>query len=160
MKSILRYPEDNTDIVKLICNHGVVVFTNGCFDLLHTGHLKVLNAAKKEGDMLVVGMNSDESVRILKGPNRPIVNEEDRSNVLINLKAVDYVIIYDDPSVFKLIQFLSPDVLVKGGDYTLEKVVGHNIVMAYGGRVVIVPIDDSNSTTNVIKKIKDAGFLP
>lgn len=160
MKSILRYPEDNTDIVKLICNHGVVVFTNGCFDLLHTGHLKVLNAAKKEGDILIVGMNSDESVRRLKGPDRPIVNEEDRSNLLINLKAVDYVIIYDDPSVFKLIQFLSPDVLVKGGDYTLQKVVGHNIVMAYGGRVVIVPIADSNSTTNVIKKIKDFEFLP
>ena len=155
MKSILRYPDDTDDIIKIICDHGVVVFTNGCFDLLHIGHIKVLNAAKKEGDILIVGMNSDESIHKLKGPDRPIINENDRATILINLKAVDCVIIYDSSSVYDLINFLNPDVLVKGGDYTLENIVGHDIVMAYGGKVVIVPIEENRSTTTIIKKITE-----
>lgn len=157
MKS-LKYPEDRQKILNLLdyLRHSDVniVFTNGCFDLLHIGHLKVLNEAKKYGDVLIVGVNSDKSIKEFKGEDRPVVNQEDRSTILMNLRCVDYVIIYDDPSVYNLIKFIHPDVLVKGGDYMLHQVVGFDILRAYGGKVILVPVEEDRSTTRVIQDIK------
>lgn len=157
MKSLLKYPEDSLQILQLVNqlkkDDISVVFTNGVFDLLHIGHLKVLNAAGNEGDVVIVGLNSDQSVRELKGPDRPITNQEDRASILLNLKCVDYVIIYEDSSVYDLIHFIRPDVLVKGGDYTLKQVVGHEILQSYGGKVVLVPPEESRSTTRTIETV-------
>jgi len=157
MKSILKYPEDSLEILGLINqlkqDNYVIVFTNGVFDLLHVGHLKVLNAASKEGDIVIVGLNSDKSVKKLKGPDRPIINQEDRSNILLNLKCVDYVILFDDSSVYDLVNFIKPDVLVKGGDYCLHQVVAYEILQSYGGKVVLVPTEESRSTTRVIEDV-------
>jgi D-beta-D-heptose 7-phosphate kinase/D-beta-D-heptose 1-phosphate adenosyltransferase len=129
-----------------------VVFTNGCFDLLHPGHLAVLHEAAMQGDRLVVGLNSDRSVSRLKGPARPVQREEARAAVLAALQVVDAVVIFgeDDPAL--LIEALQPDVLVKGGDYTLEQVVGAETVMANGGRVHLVPTLLGHSTTALIEQ--------
>lgn len=160
MKSILYYPQDSDKINNLLDYYNntmhTVIFTNGCFDLLHIGHLKVLNAAKNERGIVIVGLNSDESVRKFKGVDRPIMNQEDRSAILLNLECVDDVIIYDDPSVYDLVKFIKPDVLVKGGDYALEEVVGWDIVQSYGGRIVRVPIEESRSTTRTIQKVRNS----
>lgn len=157
MKSLLKYPEDSVEILKLVNqlkkDDIAVVFTNGVFDLLHIGHLKVLNTASNEGDVLIIGLNSDQSVRELKGPDRPIVNQEDRAAILLNLKCVDYIIIYDNPSVYELVHFIKPDVLVKGGDYTIDQVVGYEIVRSYGGKIVLVPPEESRSTTRTIETV-------
>jgi D-beta-D-heptose 7-phosphate kinase/D-beta-D-heptose 1-phosphate adenosyltransferase len=128
-----------------------VVFTNGCFDILHVGHIKLLHAAAAEGDRLIVGLNSDRSVKRLKGKSRPIVPEEERAALLSSIKGVDIVIIFDEGTPINLIRGLKPDILVKGGDYTPETVVGHEIVEQSGGRVVIVPLIDGVSTTKVIQ---------
>lgn len=158
MKSILKYPEDNQYIQELVRalkkNDQTISFTNGCFDLLHIGHLKVLNEAKKEGDVLIVGLNSDQSVKEFKGVSRPIVNQEDRSTILTNLRCVDFVIIYDEPSVYNLVKFIKPDVLVKGGEYKLEEVVGHDVIQSYNGKIVLVPVEENRSTTKTIHNIK------
>jgi D-beta-D-heptose 7-phosphate kinase/D-beta-D-heptose 1-phosphate adenosyltransferase len=130
-----------------------IVFTNGCFDILHIGHLKILNEAKKQGDILILGLNSDTSIRQLKGPNRPIVNQIDRSEILSNFRCIDFIIIYDDESVYDLVNFIKPNTLVKGGDYTIQQVVGFDIVESYGGQVVTVPFVDNNSTTDLLKKV-------
>ena len=124
-----------------------VVFTNGCFDVLHVGHVRCLATAQDAGDLLVVGLNSDASVRRLKGPERPLVSEGARAEVLAALAAVDYVTVFDEDTPLALIEALQPDVLVKGGDWTPDQVVGREIVEARGGRVLIVPTIGGYSTT-------------
>lgn len=132
-----------------------IVLTNGCFDVIHVGHINLINNSKSCGDNLIVAINSDNSVRALKGENRPIVNQEDRSIILSNLRSVDYVIIYDDDTPIELLKALKPDVLVKGDEYTVDKVVGNEIVTGYGGKIVRVPMSKGKSTTNVVKKINE-----
>ena len=130
------------------------VFTNGCFDILHIGHIKLLHAAAREGDKLIVGLNSDRSVKRLKGDNRPIVPEEERAAILSSIKGVDLVVLFDEETPLELIRAFKPDVIVKGGDYTPETVVGHEIVEKNGGKTVIVPLIEGISTTRVIDTIK------
>jgi D-beta-D-heptose 7-phosphate kinase/D-beta-D-heptose 1-phosphate adenosyltransferase len=131
-----------------------VVFTNGCFDILHIGHVRYLSAAHKLGDILIVAINSDNAVRELKGTGRPIVGERERAEMLISLRTVDYVTIFDALSPRSLIATLLPDVLVKGGDYALEQIHGREEVEAAGGAVVALPYVDGASTTNIIERIK------
>jgi rfaE bifunctional protein nucleotidyltransferase chain/domain len=130
-----------------------IVFTNGCFDILHRGHVEYLSKAKQLGDVLIVGLNSDSSVRMIKGDKRPIVPQEDRAFILSNLSFVDYVVIFDEPTPYELISKIVPDVLVKGSDWSQENVVGRDIVEANGGKVVLIEIVPGRSTTNVIKTI-------
>jgi rfaE bifunctional protein nucleotidyltransferase chain/domain len=131
-----------------------LVFTNGCFDILHVGHVRYLNHARELGDALVVAINSDAAVRALKGPSRPVVSEGERAEMLANLRAVDYVVVFDDLSPRGLIARLLPDVLVKGGDYSLDQIHGREDVEAAGGRVVSLPFIDGASTTGIIERIK------
>lgn len=130
-----------------------VVFTNGCFDILHAGHVRYLQEARAQGDCLVLGLNSDASVRGLKGPTRPINSELDRAEVVGALKAVDYVVIFGEQTAENLIAKVRPAVYVKGGDYTLDTLPEAKIVQSYGGRVHFVKMVEGRSTTNVIKKI-------
>ncbi len=130
-----------------------VVFTNGCFDLLHIGHLRYLERAKALGDILVVGVNSDSSVRRLKGPERPILPLVERMEILSGLEWVDYVISFNEKTPLELISFLKPHVLVKGGDWTKETTVGKEVVEGLGGEVVILPFVEGNSTTNIIETV-------
>lgn len=131
-----------------------VVFTNGCFDILHAGHVRYLKKARSYGDCLVLGLNSDASVRRIKGPTRPINCEADRAEVADALACVDYVVIFDEPTAEELITKVRPDVYVKGGDYTLETLPEGRIVKAYGGEVELVSLVEGRSTTNIIKKIQ------
>ena len=130
-----------------------IVFTNGCFDILHVGHKRYLQQAATLGDILVVGVNSDASVRRLKGPTRPVNNEQDRAEMLSALGFIDYVVIFDEDTPYELIKKIQPDVLVKGGDYKPEEVVGRDIVEARGGRLELISFVEGKSTTNIIKKI-------
>lgn len=129
-----------------------VVFTNGCFDIIHAGHVRYLNKSKKLGDLLVVGLNSDESVRQLKGESRPINNVKDRAEVLSNLKAVDYVAVFTEETPRELVEFIKPDIITKGGDYKAEDVAGGEFVLARGGKVIIVPLVEGKSSTAIINK--------
>lgn len=131
-----------------------VAFTNGCFDILHQGHLFSIAQAAKEADYLIVGINSDASVKRLKGPERPINSTEGRALVMANLVLVDAVVVFEEVTPYELITTLLPDVLVKGGDYTIETIVGAKEVIANGGKVIINPIVEGFSTTNIIEKIK------
>ena len=131
----------------------VVVFTNGCFDLLHRGHLHLLREAKRLGDLLVVALNTDLSVRRLKGPERPILPETERAELIAALEMVDYVTLFSEPDPHALIKELRPDVLVKGGDWSEDKVVGGDFVEGYGGKVAVIPYLEGYSTTRMIKKI-------
>lgn len=131
-----------------------IVFTNGCFDILHMGHVRYLKAARSLGDCLAVGLNSDVSVRRLKGPERPVNVEADRAEVLDALFAVDYVTIFDEPTAAELIARIRPDVYVKGGDYTLDTLPEAKIVQQYGGRVAFVDLVPGRSTTKVIEKLR------
>jgi D-beta-D-heptose 7-phosphate kinase/D-beta-D-heptose 1-phosphate adenosyltransferase len=130
-----------------------IVFTNGCFDLLHIGHIRYLEEAKALGDVLVVGVNSDSSVRKLKGPKRPILHEEERTEILSGLGCVDYITLFDEIDPLKLITSLQPNVLVKGGDWTKEQTVGREVVERSGGEVVILPFVQGASTSNLIETI-------
>ena len=130
-----------------------VVFTNGCFDLLHRGHVEFLNRAKEFGDVLVVGLNSNESMRRIKGKGRPIVPEEDRAFVISNLVAVDYVSIFEEDNPLKIITALLPDVLVKGADWGVGEIVGKEVVEAAGGLVTNIPLVPNRSTSDIVKKI-------
>lgn len=130
-----------------------VVFTNGCFDLLHPGHLRVLLEAAMQGDRLVVGLNSDVSVARLKGPSRPVQKQQERAAILAALQAVDAVVLFEEDDPARLIEALRPDVLVKGGDYRLEEIVGAEHVVAEGGRVHIVPTLAGHSTTALIQQL-------
>lgn len=131
-----------------------IVFTNGCFDILHSGHVSYLNEAKEQGDILVVGLNSDKSVKRLKGEARPINSERDRKYLLENLKCVDLVIIFEQDTPYELISTLKPAVLVKGGDWAVDQIVGHDIVLANGGVVKSLSFKDGYSTTNILAQVQ------
>lgn len=131
-----------------------IVFTNGCFDILHPGHIAYLTAAKELGDLLFIGLNSDNSVRKIKGPDRPVNSEENRKFMLEALKAVDFVEIFDDPTPIDLIKEVSPGVLVKGGDWQIKDIVGADHVQEIGGEVYSLAFKDGHSTTNLIKKLQ------
>jgi len=132
-----------------------VVFTNGCFDILHSGHISYLNEAKSEGDLLFIGLNSDASVKRLKGSERPINNEKERKYILENLKAVDFVEVFEEDTPYELIKNVSPAVLVKGGDWKVSEIVGSDIVNKAGGVTKSLSFKEGHSTTDVIEKIKD-----
>ncbi len=133
-----------------------VVWTNGCFDILHLGHITYLNMAKERGDVLIVGINSDASVRAIKGPERPIINERQRAEILSNLNAVDYVTIFEDTNTVGLLERLKPDVYAKGGDYTIETIVAEEraVVESYGGEIAILDKIEDSSTTRILEQIK------
>jgi len=130
-----------------------IVFTNGCFDLLHCGHVKYLQDGKKEGDILVVGINSDASVKRIKGKKRPLVNERDRLRLVASLESVDYVVLFKEDTPLEIIKFIKPDVLVKGADWNKSNIVGRDFVLSYGGRVSTIKLVKGYSTSNLIKKI-------
>jgi D-beta-D-heptose 7-phosphate kinase/D-beta-D-heptose 1-phosphate adenosyltransferase len=133
-----------------------IVFTNGCFDLIHGGHIEFLQQAKKQGDILILGINSDESVRAIKGAGRPIKSQGERANILSALQDVDYITIFNEETPESLIREIRPDVLVKGDDYKLEDVVGREIVEGYGARVALIPIVKGLSTSRTVDKILQA----
>src|SRR5262245_51870166 len=130
-----------------------VVFTNGCFDLIHPGHIKYLQEARRLGDELIVALNSDRSVRELKGEKRPILDQNERADVMASLGCVDYVTIFDEPTPREIIAALLPDVLVKGGDWEVERIIGRDEVEAAGGEVLSLPFIEGCSTTELIKRI-------
>ena len=136
-------------------NRRRLVFTNGCFDILHAGHVSYLISARNLGDALMVGLNSDRSVSGLKGPYRPVTPEQDRARILAALEAVDVVCLFDEETPARLIRQVMPDVLVKGGDYLPEKIVGYEEVTTNGGRVEVIPLLEGYSTTGLIQKIKE-----
>jgi D-beta-D-heptose 7-phosphate kinase/D-beta-D-heptose 1-phosphate adenosyltransferase len=133
-----------------------IVFTNGCFDLIHGGHIEFLQQAKKQGDILILGLNSDESVRVIKGDGRPIKTQGERANILSALQDVDYITIFNEATPESLIREIRPDVLVKGDDYKMEDVVGREIVESYGARVALIPIVKGLSTSMTVDKILEA----
>ncbi len=130
-----------------------VVFTNGCFDLLHAGHIQTLAEARKKGDVLIVALNSDASVRGIKGDKRPIIPQEERCEVMASFECVDYVLVFDVPDPIPMLKRLMPDVLVKGGDWAHNQVVGREVVEAYGGLVLQIPPREGRSSTNIIEKV-------
>jgi len=132
-----------------------MVFTNGCFDLLHLGHIRYLETARELGDVLVVGINSDHSVRQIKGPHRPVMAQEERSEIVAALHCVDYVTVFDTPDPLPLIRLLQPDVLVKGADWPREKIVGAELVEANGGKVEQIPLVPEASSTSIIQRVLD-----
>lgn len=130
-----------------------VVFTNGCFDILHYGHVKYLQDAKAKGDILIVAVNRDCSIKKIKGPKRPIVAEQDRANVIAALESVDYVVLFGEDTPLKLIRRLKPDVLVKGADWDVKNMVGREVIRSYGGKVYTIKLAKGRSTTGLIKRI-------
>jgi D-beta-D-heptose 7-phosphate kinase/D-beta-D-heptose 1-phosphate adenosyltransferase len=134
-----------------------VVFTNGCFDVMHRGHIEFLRFCKSQGDVLIVGLNSDNSVKTIKGPDRPINNQHDRSAVLAALETVDYITVFDEADPLNLIKRIKPDILVKGQDWADKGVVGREFVESYGGKVVLAPLVEGKSSSATIEKIKSLG---
>ena len=130
-----------------------IVFTNGCFDILHAGHVRYLAAAKELGDCLIVGLNSDRSVQELKGPTRPINHQDDRAEVLAALTAVDYIILFDEPTAERLAELVKPETYAKGGDYSVENIPEARIVATYGGKTVLIPEVPGRSSSNIIKRL-------
>lgn len=133
-----------------------IVFTNGCFDILHTGHIASLTEAAKHGDILIIGLNADASIKGLKGSNRPINDENSRALLLASLTMVDAVVLFSDPTPLELILTIKPDVLVKGGDYKVEDIAGSKEVIGWGGKVIINPIVEGFSTSSIINKIQNS----
>lgn len=150
------FSRDNlkTEIEALHRQGKKIVFTNGCFDILHVGHVRYLREAKKKGDVLVLALNSDASVRAIKGEKRPIVPEEERADVMAALESVDYVTIFEELTPLELIEALKPDILIKGGDWAEEKIVGRDAVRSWGGQVAVIPEIKGASTTNIVEKIR------
>lgn len=132
-----------------------IVFTNGCFDILHVGHITYLAQARQHGDLLVVGLNTDASVKRLKGPSRPVNQQNDRAKVLAALESVDYVVLFEEDTPQALIEKVRPDVLIKGGDYSLNNIVGADFVQKLGGKVLTIPFVEGYSTTATIQHIND-----
>lgn len=150
----IKTPAELAPLLSLLRATGQkIVFTNGCFDLIHPGHTRYLATSRSLGDILVVAINSDASVRSIKGEKRPINSQADRAETLAALESVDFVTVFDEPDPYKVIAALQPDVLVKGGDWPIEKIIGRDIVEARGGRVVNVPFVEGASTTSIIDKI-------
>ena len=133
----------------------IIVFTNGCFDILHPGHIRYLYEAKRLGDILIVGLNSDNSIRRIKGEHRPIMDERARSEMLSVLPFIDFITIFDEDTPYNLIKEIRPHILVKGGDWEEDRIVGADIVRALGGRVVRIPYIEGYSTTSIIERIKE-----
>lgn len=153
-KKIFTLPQLRAQIASWRVTHKTIAFTNGCFDILHEGHIASLSQAASEADYLVVGVNSDSSTKKLKGPDRPVNHEHSRALLLASLSIVDAVVLFEEDTPLELITAILPDVLVKGGDYTLDQIVGAKEVIANGGRVVINPILPGFSTTGIIQQIK------
>ena len=153
-RKIRKLDELKTIVAKAKTKGQKVVFTNGCFDLLHLGHLYLLREAKKMGDLLVVALNSDSSVKKIKGPKRPILLETERAELLAALEVVDYVTSFDEPDPHRVIEELRPDVLVKGGDWPKEQVIGRDVVEKNGGKVAVIPYLQGHSTTQIIETIR------
>jgi D-beta-D-heptose 7-phosphate kinase/D-beta-D-heptose 1-phosphate adenosyltransferase len=154
MKEKIKTRQELHRIIELLKKEGKrIVFTNGCFDLLHIGHIRYLEAAKGLGDILVVGINGDQSVRGLKGPLRPILPVDERAEILSGLGCIDYVTVFDEPDPLELISLFQPHILVKGGDWTREAVVGKEVVERSGGEVVLLPFVKGSSTSGLIEAI-------
>jgi len=136
-------------------NGNTIVFTNGCFDLVHRGHIDSLAKAAEWGNKLIVGLNSDASVRLLKGENRPLVDQQSRAVLLASMLMVDAVVMFDEETPYQMIQHILPDVLVKGSEYQIEEIAGHDIVLASGGKVIRVELTEGFSTSEIIQKIKN-----
>jgi len=130
-----------------------IAFTNGCFDILHAGHVQYLREARKTADILILGLNSDSSVRAIKGEKRPLVPQQERAEVVASLTSVDYVTIFNETTPLRLIEYLKPDCLVKGGDWKEDAVVGGDLVRSWGGKVVIIPLTEGISTTHIVGRI-------
>lgn len=154
MENLLTNENLQDTIQKLRLNGKKIVFTNGCFDILHSGHVRYLNESKKFGDILLVGLNSDFSVKSLKGESRPINGQLDRAEVLLGLKAVDYVVIFDEKMPEKLLRVVKPDIYTKGADYTVETLPEAKVVIENGGKVEFISLVEGKSTTKIIDKIK------
>jgi rfaE bifunctional protein nucleotidyltransferase chain/domain len=154
IQSKIMEPPELADRLKGLRSAGKrVVFTNGCFDILHIGHVRYLSAARNEGDLLVVGLNSDQSVRLIKEKRRPIVAQDQRLEILASLQVVDYVTLFDEPDPLKLIQLLKPAILAKGADWSTDEIIGADFVKSRGGRVVRVPLVGDASTSKIIERI-------
>ena len=149
--NVLKTTQAQSIILNLKKNDKSIVFSNGCFDIIHEGHLSLLKAAKELGDFLIIGLNSDSSVKALKGPTRPINNENTRAKNLLKYDFVDAITIFSEITPKKLIDELHPDILVKGGDYSKDDIVGAETVISYGGEVIILPFIEGYSTTNIIE---------
>ena len=153
-----RSPQEAADFVAARRARGeTIVFTNGVFDLLHPGHVKYLQDARSLGDVLIVGLNSDASVRRNKGPSRPITPEPERAEMLAALAAVDAVVIFDEDTPAEIIRAVQPDILVKGADWAADQIVGRDTVEARGGRVVRIPLEQGYSTTAIVERVRRAG---
>lgn len=153
MNNIFKAGDDLSFINQLKAGGKKIVFTNGVFDIIHRGHVEYLNEARSCGDILIVGLNSDSSVKMIKGEKRPIVDQENRAYVLVNLKPVDYVIIFDEDNPFNLIKSVKPDVLVKGADWGEDKIIGADIVKENGGEVRRIKFVENKSSTGIIERI-------
>jgi D-beta-D-heptose 7-phosphate kinase/D-beta-D-heptose 1-phosphate adenosyltransferase len=154
MKKIMTWEELKKEIEGHRRKGKKISFTNGCFDILHAGHVQYLHEARQSGDLLVLGLNSDASVRAIKGDKRPLVPQAERAMVVAALSAVDYVTIFEEKTPLRLIEYLRPDCLVKGGDWHADAVVGGDQVRSWGGQVLIVPFRQGISTTNIVEKIR------
>jgi len=149
-------PSKLAPILKNLQNQGrKAVFTNGVFDLLHLGHVTYLQEARKKGDLLVVGLNSDASVRRIKGPLKPLLPVEERAEMLLALACVDYTTFFEEDDPYNIIKILRPDVLVKGGDWAIDKMIGGDLVQSWGGQVLNIPVVEGRSTTNLIQMVRE-----
>ncbi|MFP5518591.1 MAG: D-glycero-beta-D-manno-heptose 1-phosphate adenylyltransferase [Bdellovibrionia bacterium] len=155
MGQVLRQHQIEEFLAPLKSQAKKIVFTNGCFDLLHVGHVRYLQEARKLGDILVVGVNSDASVKRLKGPTRPIQTEEDRAEILAALECVSFTILFEEDTPYELIKKVMPDILVKGGDWKVDQIVGSDLVMQKGGQVFSLQFVDGKSTTKLIEKSRN-----
>ena len=153
MKKILSWEALKNEVDRRQGEGQKIVFTNGCFDILHVGHVRYLREARKTGDLLILALNSDVSVRAIKGERRPLVPQQQRAEVVASLAAVDYVTLFDETTPLTLIEYLRPDCLLKGGDWPEEAVVGRKAVRSWGGTVVLIPMVEGASTTNIVEKI-------
>ena len=154
MEKLIEKENLDNIIKKLKSENKKIVFTNGCFDILHAGHVRYLTESKKFGDILIVGLNSDVSVKKIKGESRPINPEMDRAEVLAGLEAVNYIVLFDETSPVKLLEEIKPDIYTKGADYTVETLPEAKTVLSYGGKIEFIKFLEGRSTTKIIDKIK------
>jgi rfaE bifunctional protein nucleotidyltransferase chain/domain len=153
MEKILSWEALKNEVQRRRGEGQKIAFTNGCFDILHVGHVRYLREARKTGDLIILALNSDASVRAIKGDKRPLVPQHERAEVAASLEAVDYVVLFDETTPLKLIEYLRPDCLVKGGDWKEEAVVGSDAVRSWGGKVFLIPVVEGASTTNIVDKV-------